>query len=223
MNYFKNELYLFADMIHQNERTFKTISELFPVHALIKNLNCKDLNIVAKTGLTRIFTSLLMNKEKILFVKKPKTQRVLGDSQMAGLKAPKYISPEQLEQIKKIVLEYFKENNSGSDQDLCLHYEYLRLLSYLLNSDFLVGPVDSKLEWQTQLSDAYTLLEKAFLFCVNNLSFFTDNREQYRRRTTTGNLGQIHDASEDAPVISSTKDVITEEKLAEVRKSFFIE
>jgi len=168
--YFKNELYLFADMIHQNERTLKTIRELFPVHALIKNLQCPTLSIIAKTGLARMFISLFMNSEKILFVKKPKTQRVLGDDQVAHIKTTSYITPEQLNEIKQIVYRYLQENSSGeAGEDLTLHYEYLRLLSYLLNSDFLLGPVETKEEWRIQLCEAYKLLEVAFTFCMNRL------------------------------------------------------
>ncbi len=206
-------------MIHQNERTLRTLKELFPVQAIIKNLQCPTLSVVAKTGLTRMLISLFMNSEKLLLVKKPKTQRVLGEDQVAGLRSPTYLTPEQLDQIKKIVNAYFSE--SSADDDLSLHYEYLRLLSYLLNSDFLLGSVESKEEWRTQLSESYQLLENAFMFCVNRMWMFADPKEMsYRKRTTTGNISQIHDESEDVPIISTAKGEITEDQLNEARIIF---
>ena len=218
MLYLKNELYLFADMIHQNEKTLKTIKDLFPIEALIKNLECPDLDIAAKTGLTRIFTSLFMNTEKLLLVKKPKTQRALGDDQVAGLRLPSFITSEQLENVKSIVNTYLKNNIrcADSNRDLSLHYEYLRLLSYLLNSDFLLGKVESNEEWKRRLTETYELLENAFLFCVTQLRVITEPKDtMYKKRTTTGNIGQVHDIAEDIPIISATKGLITEEQLAD--------
>ena len=67
-------------MIHQNERILNIIKTMFPIPALIKNLKSPDLDIPIKAGLTRIFISLFMNSEKILFVKKQRTKRPLGEN-----------------------------------------------------------------------------------------------------------------------------------------------
>ncbi|MDR3547175.1 MAG: hypothetical protein P4M11_02660 [Candidatus Pacebacteria bacterium] len=214
--YLKNELYLFADMVHQNEKILNTIKDLFPVEALLKNLKYHELDIVARTGLARIMISLFMNTERLLLVKKPKTQRVLGDDQVAGLRLPTYITSEQLREIKDMINKYFMEKDT---KDLSLHYEYLRLLSYLLNSDFLLGKAETKEQWREELASAYGLLENVFLFCMNQLRMIPDPRDSAggRRRTTTGNLAQIHDEAEDVPIINANKGFITEEQLEEAR------
>ena len=205
-------------MVHQNERILNTIKDLFPVEALLKNLDSHELDIVARTGLARILISLFMNTERLLLVKKPKTQRVLGDDQVAGLRHPTYITSEQLREIKTMINEYFMEKDT---KDLSLHYEYLRLLSYLLNSDFLLGTVGSKEEWRQELSSAYELLQNVFLFCMNQLRMIPDPKDSAggRRRTTTGNIAQIHDEAEDVPLITSAKGFVTEEQLEEARIS----
>ena len=201
-------------MIHQNQKILNTIKGMSPVHALIKSLQSLDLDIITKAGITRIFISLFMNTEKLLSVKKPKTQRALGEDCISNSRPFTFITPDELEDIKAVVNKYFNENTGG--EDLCLHYEYLRLLSYLLNSDFLLGPVATKGEWRRKLSESYKLLEKAFRFCVKQLSISVDPLElSLKKRTTTGNIAQIHEETEDAPVITTSKGNITEEQLSE--------
>ena len=206
-------------MIHQNERILNIIKTMFPIPALIKNLKSPDLDIPIKAGLTRIFLSLFMNSEKILFVKKPRTQRPLGEYCICNARTPTYITEEQLDEIKEIIDNYFEENKGG--EDLSLNYEYLRLLSYLLNSDFLLGSVRSKENWKGKLIESYKLLERAFRFCIKELKIAVDPKDiSLRTRTSTGNVSQVHDEIEDVPVIPSTKPIISEEQLAEARNVF---
>ena len=144
--HFKNQLYLYADMCHQNKKIIDTITSYFPVQAIISNLRCPTLAIEAKAGLTRILISLFMNSEKLMHLKKTNTQRVWEKNQVNTWRCPTYMKEEELEEIKAIINTYFKENNSA--EDFSLHYEYLRLLSYLLNSDLILGKVTKKKEWQ---------------------------------------------------------------------------
>lgn len=215
MQYFKNQLYLFADMIHQNEHILKTIRPLFPTKAIIKSLQSPTLDMSVKAGLTRIFLSLFMNTEKLFLVKKPKTQRVIGESHFPCTRAPSFVSTEQLREIKEVVDAYFSEKHEVED----LSYEYLRLLSYLLNSDYLIGPVETRDEWLAELSAAYELLQKAFNFCVQRITSESDDTRDrgIRKRTTTSSLSQLHDDSDDTPVIARGKSVVAEEQLAEAR------
>eukprot|EP00826_Nyctotherus_ovalis_P020883 TRINITY_DN16632_c0_g1_i2.p1 TRINITY_DN16632_c0_g1~~TRINITY_DN16632_c0_g1_i2.p1 ORF type:complete len:331 (-),score=68.76 TRINITY_DN16632_c0_g1_i2:160-1029(-) len=207
-------------MVHQNTRLLNIIKAMFPVRAVIKSLRSADLDIVVKTGLTRVFTSLFMNSEKILSVKKPRTQRALGEYSVGNAREITYLSEEQLQEVKDIISTYFEENTG--DEDLSLHYEFLRLLSYLLNSDFLLGPVNSKDDWREKLERSYKLLEKAFRFCVKQLSTSVDPKDKsLKKRTTTGNIMQVHDEMEDVPIIPSSKEVVTEKQLAEARTYSF--
>jgi len=216
LQYFKNQLYLFADMVHQNERILNIIKTMFPIRSVIKSLRSPDLDITIKTGLTRVFTSLFMNFEKLLFVRKPRTQRALGEYSIGNVSELTYLTEEQLQEIKEIISTYFEENTGG--EDLSLHYEYLRLLSYLLNSDFLLGSVSDKNDWREKLAKSYKLLEKAFKFCIKQLSITVDPKDfSIKKRTSTGNIMQVHDEVEDVPIIPSVKEVITEEQLAEAR------
>jgi hypothetical protein len=191
---------------------------MFPIRSVIKSLRSPDLDMTIKTGLTRVLTSLFMNSEKLLLIKKPRTQRALGEYSIGNVSELTYLTEEQLQEIKEIISTYFEENTGG--EDLSLHYEYLRLLSYLLNSDFLLGPVNSKDDWRDKLASSYKLLEKAFKFCIKQLSITVDPKDlSLEKRTTTGNIMQIHDEVEDVPIIPSIKEVITEEQLAEARNS----
>ena len=204
-------------MIHQNEHILKIIRPLFPIRAIVKSLQAPSLDKSVKAGLTRIFLSLFMNSEKLFFIKKPKTQRVIGESHFPCSWAPTFITTDQLKEIKEVINTYFDENDTVED----LSYEYLRLLSYLLNSDLLLGPVKDRDEWLKELSSSYALLQKAFKFCVKQISITIDLRDLgIRKRTTTSSLSQANDEYDDAPVIARGKSAITEEQLVEARKLF---
>ena len=208
-------------MCHQNKKIIDTITSYFPVQAIISNLRCPTLAIEAKAGLTRILISLFMNSEKLMHLKKPNTQRVWEKNQVNTWRCPTYMKEEELEEIKGIINTYFKENNSA--EDFSLHYEYLRLLSYLLNSDLILGKVSKKREWQQKLASAYELLTNAYLFSVDQLRMTSDiaNAAINRRRTTTPNIAQIHDETEEIPLMKVAKELIKAEQIESAR-TFFI-
>ena len=154
-----------------------------------------------------------------MYGKRPKMQRVLSQNHYPCSWLQNFISIEELEQLKKVISDYFDENTVVED----LSYEYLRLLTYLINSDFLIAPVDVRSQWLEQLTKVYELLEKAFKFCIKQLSMSLDLRDTNpRKRTTTGNFSQIREETDDAPVITTSQCVITEEQLIDARKFFII-
>ena len=167
LKYFQNQLFLFADIIHQNDTNLNIISKLFPLDALLTILQSSEIAVEARVGLTRIFTSIFMNTEKVMMVKKPKTQRIWTDDIKQEWKQPKYLNNEQLRTIKKLINDYFSE---GTDLNNELSYEFMKLLSYMLNSDFIIGSVSSKEEWEEQLLETYNLLSNVFKFSINLLN-----------------------------------------------------
>ena len=97
-------------MVHQNDKILKIIKPMFPVRAIIKGLQSTVLDKSVKAVLTRIFLSIFMNTEKIMYVKRPKMQRVLGENHYPCSWLPNFISIEELEQLKKFISYYFDEN-----------------------------------------------------------------------------------------------------------------
>ena len=66
-----------------------------------------------------------------------------------------------------------------------------------------------------KLAAAYELLTNAYLFSVDQLRMTSDiaNAAINRRRTTTPNIAQIHDETEEIPLMKVAKELIKAEQI----------
>ena len=193
---------------------------MFPIPEIIYNLGTDQLDILAKIGFARILTSLFENTEKLMFVKKPKLQQLWEDEKNGRGRVSKYMQPEDLEKLKELITNFFK--NDPSVGEPYLQYEILRLLSYLVRCDFIFAKAESALDWKEKLAKAYTVISSAFSFCFKHLQQLAAERDNvmFKKTHTAKKFNEEDDSEEMARVTS--QPAVTEEQMEDARINYFI-
>ena len=205
-----------GDICHNNGKALDLIKNLFPIPEIIHNLGSKELDLPAKIGFARILTSLFENTEKLMFVKKPKLQQLWEDEKNGRGRISKYMQPADLEKLKELIADFFK--NDPNVGEPWLQYEILRLLSYLIRCDFIFSKAESALDWKEKLAKAYAVISSAFSFCFKYLQQIAAERDSalFKKTHTTKKFNE-EDDSEELTILLISHPVVTEEQMTNAR------
>ena len=162
----------------------------------------------------------MSNSDTLAYMEKPQLQRSWNDDIIKiQKKPPDFISFKDLEQLKNNICEYVEKSTVCIEASL--QKEYLRILTFLMNYDLILGEVKSQDDFITQLDQAYRLLGLMFNYCIttlNELSKSSGDNRMMEKKTSTMTAAKLDEIGEEAAQeIGGEKDEV--KQVVEISKA----